>query len=348
MTGGDLTVRRLDPDAWPGIAGRFRDLGHEQTLTYGEAAAARIGAHAQYLVVERAGQPVAAALARVRALPVLGRGIAWIAAGPLISPQEGAAPSPDDVAAILAALRGELVGRQGHVLRLRPAITADLAPEAMDRAAAAAGFAPTDRAAAYLSIVTDIAQPEEALMAALHGKWRNCLRKALKSGLTLEHGPIADLSPRFERLYQEVRGAKGFEPDIPPDFFYGLDGPDFAHEALIARHEGQDIGGMTVGLAGETGVYLFGATTTAEGRRTNAGYFLMWEAYRLAAARGCRRFDLGGIDAEANPMGAQFKRRAGGAEIRAAGPYEARPAGAGGALIGLAETVHGRLKGRRS
>jgi len=340
----DLTIRQLSQDAWPEVAGEFRDLGFEQTMTYGRAAADRVGARAQYLVVERAGKPIAAALARVRGLPLLGRGIAWIASGPLALPRAGAAPSPDDMRDILAALRRDLVDRQGHVLRLRLPVIAGHDPEAMDRAAAAAGFVPTDRAAPYLSVVTDLSQPEEALMAALHGKWRGHLRKALKFELTLDHGPIATYGPRFERLYQEVSAAKGFDPDISPTFYYGLDGPDFSHEVLIAQHDGQDIGGITVGFSGEVGVYLFGATTTEQGRRMNAGYFLTWEAYRLAAARGSLCYDLGGIDAGANPSVTEFKRRAGGAEVRAAGPYEAQPAGPGGALIRLAETIHGRLK----
>ncbi|PWE32894.1 hypothetical protein DDZ14_07315 [Maritimibacter sp. 55A14] len=346
MTGAALLPRAVTPADWPAVSQAFRDLTFEQTLTYGQAAARRIGAETQFLALDdEGGTPVAAACLRLKRVPGLGRGIAWIAAGPLMCGTGAPPPEPAQIQAILAALRAH-VTQAGHILRLRLPATAGHDPQTMDEAAARAGFHPSTRAAAYRSVAIDLKQDEDALLAGLHGKWRNPLRGALKAGLELETGPIAEMSGRFDALYRQVQAAKGFNPEIPPEFYYDLEGPDFAHGVLIARKDGTDLGGFTLGLAGGTAVYLFGATAEA-GRKLNAGHFLMWQAMLHARARGMHCLDLGGIDAEANPTVTRFKRRTGGAEVTAPGPYEARPTGPGAALVGLAETVHAKLRARR-
>ena len=341
-----LTLRPVAAADWPAVSGAFQDLTYEQTLTYSRAAAARIGAKSEYVAVEDgAGKVVAAACLRIKLVPGLGRGIAWVAAGPLMHRLDEDPPDPGTVASILEGLRKH-VTKAGHVLRMRmPALPGqDIA--ALDGLAERAGYQRTDRSAVYRSIAIDLSQDQEALMAGLHGKWRNPLRNALKAGLKLESGPITELSERFHALYVQVQQAKGFQPDIPPDFYYSLEGQDFDHDVIIARADGTDQGAMTLGRAGRSAIYLFGATTET-GRRLNAGHFLMWQAMLWAKERGSQWLDLGGIDDTANPSVARFKHRTGGSEIIAPGPYEARPKGASAALILGAEAAHSWLKARR-
>lgn len=346
MTHPSLTARVVAPADWPGLSATFRDLTFEQSLTYARAAAERIGAQAQFIALfDPDEQPVAAACLRIKNVPGLGRGIAWVAAGPMMQQQDRPDPGPDEIRAILAALRAH-AQETGHILRLRLPAVMQQEVTVIDQLATAEGFQPTDRSAPYRTVIVDCTQDEEALMRGLHGKWRNPLRNALKAGLELECLPIADCSERFHALYQEVQAAKGFAPDIPPEFYYGLEGPDFDHEVLIARKDGADIGAMTIGQAGRTSVYLFGATAEA-GRRLNAGHYLMWQAILHSRKQGMKCFDLGGIDPETNPSVTRFKLRTGGAEIAAPGPYEFRPAGLSSALIGAAETLHARMKAKK-
>lgn len=340
-----LVLRPVSEEDWPEVARRFTDLTFEQSLTYGQAAAARIGGAAEFVALNDAqGLTVAAACIRIKCVPGMKRGIAWIASGPLTERQGVPDPKPEELRALLVALAAH-VHRAGHILRLRlPAIAGHNPPE-LDALAADAGFLPTDRAPGYHSVAIDLAQDEEALMAALHGKWRNPLRNVLKAGLEVDRAPIAELADRFHVLYQEVQQAKGFRPDIPPEFFYPLKGPDFDHEVLIARKDGTDLAGITLGRVGATATYLFGATTDA-GRKLNAGHFLMWQAILRCRLLNLRWFDLGGIDMNDNPSVARFKLRTGGREVKAAGPYEARPPGLAPTLIARAESLHRRLKGK--
>lgn len=334
-----LSVRRVAAEDWPSLSNRFEDLTYEQSLTYAQAAARRIGATTEFVCLHDAqGTPVAAACLRIKRVPVLNRGIAWIAAGPLIHPKGSGAPDAAMIRAILSDLR-RYVHASGHVLRLRFPVMATPSGDAIT----AAGFLFPERVSSYRTVLINPDQDDDALMRALHGKWRNSLRNALKTGMELEAGPISDLSDRFHKLYEQVQAAKGFQPDIPPDFYYPLAGPDFEHDVLIARKDGADIGAMTIGRTGTNAVYLFGATSDA-GRRLNAGHYLMWHAMLHCQEHGIRCFDLGGIDQDANPSVTRFKLRTGGTDTTAAGPFEAWPKGPMASLIGLAETLHGRLK----
>jgi len=345
MTPSPLILRDIAPADWPSLLGTFEDASYEQSLTYGQAAAERIGGAARFVALDNAeGAPIAAACVRIKRIPGLGRGIAWIAAGPLTRPRGQLTPSPDRLRDILAALRHE-IHSAGHVLRLRLPAVAGYKPDEIAPLAAAAGFTPTDRTPIYRTVLVDLEPDEEAQMKRLHGKWRNPLRNALKAGLSLDHGPIGAFAERFHRLYENVQQVKGFDPDIPPEFYYDLAGPDFHHEVLIAQADGVDVAGMTIGHTGSSAVYLFGATDEP-GRRLNAGYFLMWHSMLWSREAGMRWLDLGGINEAENPTVTRFKLRTGGQDTTAPGPWEARPPGLGGRVIDLAETIHGKLRGR--
>jgi hypothetical protein len=342
-----LRLREVAPADWPALAAGFSDLHYEQSLAYAVPAAARLGARARFLVLERDGAPVAGAVTRIKAVPGLGRGIAWIASGPFCQPCGGVAPDRETRAAILEALREELADRQGHILRLRPPALPPEDPADWAAAAQAAGFAPTGRANSYRSFAFDLAQDEEALMMASSGSWRRHLRAAMRAGLEVERGRPGEreLGARFRALYDEMRGFKAFGESIAPEFFFGLDGPDFGCEVLMARKGGRDVAAVVAGDAGESSVYLFGATGAA-GRELRAGYLLAWEGALRAKAAGLAWYDLGGVDEAENPEGFRFKSRAGGVEIVAAGPFEARPGGPLPRLVTGLEGLRARLKGR--
>ncbi|MFN3938082.1 MAG: lipid II:glycine glycyltransferase FemX [Gemmobacter sp.] len=341
MSDSGLEMRTVAPAEWPGLAARFADLGFEQTLTYAEAAARRVGAALRLVAVgDAAGRTVAAAAVRIRSVPGLGRGIAWCPAGPLLHPDGGqTSPGP-----VLAALRSGLVLREGHVLRVRPSGTAFADPDRWAEAARSAGFRPASAPRAYCSSAIDLAQDDATLMRSFDGKWRTDLRFALKSGLGLDAGDDAGLRDRFLRLFAEVKGAKGFRPDIAPEFHFALSGPDYRCEVLIATRNAQDVAGVAVGHSGPCSTYLFGATGPA-GRPLRAGYFLTWEALRRSRTQGARWYDLGGIDPAENPDVARFKQRMNGAAIRAEVWQTHGPGPLPPLVLGL-ERLRARLKGR--
>lgn len=341
-----LSVRVVPDTDWPACAQQFRDLSFEQSLTYGRAATARIGGKMCCLALERDGHLVAAAQVRIKTLPGLGRGIAWIASGPLLLPLDGPAPEPAVIAEVFAALRQQLALRQGHILRLRLPGIAFHDQDEIAAIAKTTGFAPTNRAPVYRSIAIDLRQDQTVLMANLNGKWRTDLRYALKSELTLETGTGPDMQARFLVLFRDIQAAKGFAPDITPEFHFALSGPDLSYDILIITKDGQDLAGIVIGTSGRCTVYLFGATAEV-GRALRAGYLLTWEGIRMAQQRGLDWYDLGGVDFDENPDVARFKDRMNGQKIEAVGPYETHSGGLLAHLIKALEALRSMLRRRR-
>jgi lipid II:glycine glycyltransferase (peptidoglycan interpeptide bridge formation enzyme) len=316
-----LTLRFLSSAEWLPVAAEFEDHGFEQSLTYGQAAAARIGAQARFVAIEQAGRPVAAACVRLKTVPGLGRGIAWIAAGPLTLRKGMPRPDAAGLAEVLSALRQQFCRTEGHVLRLRLPAQALYAPDLVADAMAEAGFHATSRSPVYGSAAIDLHKDEAQLLAALDAHWRRNLRFAQKSDLSLDRGDDAALQARFLTLFEAVKTAKGFRPDITPEFHFALSGPDYRHEIMIATKDGVDLAGSVVGRVGSTAVYLFGATAEA-GRPLRAGYFLHWKAIGLSRERGLSWYDLGGMDAVTNPDVTRFKEQMNGVPLLAH-PFEA-------------------------
>ena len=341
-----ISTRIIPATGWPEASARFHDLSFEQTRAYAGAAAGRIGGQTQFCLVQAGDVLLAACAARIKPVPGLGRGIAWIPSGPLILPKGAVRPDERRIADILRALRAEFVDRQGHILRLRLSGVALQNPETLRRIAAESGYAPTARTPAYRSIGIDLSRDPETILMALNGKWRTDLRFAQKSGLDLVRGNDATLQARFLAMFETIKAAKGFRPDIAPQFHFPLGatdhGSDYGVEILIACKDGQDLAGIVVGTAGQVATYLFGATTEA-GRPLRAGYSLAWQAIGLAQSRKLAWYDLGGVDATANPDVARFKDRMNGTPLFAE-PFEARPKGALAALIGGLEALRSRLK----
>lgn len=346
MSMSGISLREVSPEDWPALAQGFRDFSFEQSQTYAVPAAARIGGAARFVVLERGGGIVAAAAVRLRCIPGLRRGVAWIPSGPLLLPIGREAPDGATLQAVFEALRHEFTCRLGHVLRLRLPSTAFHDNGQIDAVAAAAGFGPCRRAPGYRSFAIDLRKDQGHLLRDLSGKWRTDLRFAQKSELALQMGRGTEFEARFQRLFDEILGAKGFRPDIMPAFHFGLSGPDLSHIILIATKDGVDLAGIVIGVTGTTAVYLFGATSEA-GRPLRAGYFLSWEGIAWARSQGCQLYDLGGVDFETNPDVARFKERMNGLELLAPGPYEARPGRAFSLLVEGIENLRGYLRQRK-
>lgn len=338
------TARFMSDREWLALAPLFWDSSFEQSLTYGQAAASRIGGTLRPVLVEDGTDPLAIALARIKAIPGLGRGIAWIPSGPMTHRRDRPPVDQDGLAQMLQALRGLICQREGHILRLRLPALAQFLPEVTSAAMARAGFQVTTRALPYHTALMDLTLDDDRLMAALHHKWRTNLRHALKAGMQVEAGDTPDLRARFLTMYHAMRAAKGFHADITPEFHFGLSGPDYHLNILVIHKDGVDVAGSVSVMVGDSSDYLFAATPEV-GRDLRAGYLLTWESILQARRRGARAFDIGGIDIKGdNPEVARFKERLNGTPASNEA-YEADGGGPVPKLIRGLESLRLRMKG---
>jgi len=169
----------------------------------------------------------------------------------------------------------------------------------------------------------DLAPSKASRRAALHGKWRNRLKRAEASGLGITARPL-DVARDAPLLALEAaqRRTRGYS---------GLPGAFTARRAkiapddtlmMIASEAGTPAAFMLMVMHGDGASYLTG-WSGARGRALNAHTLLLWRAACTLAELGHTRLDLGRIDPARAPGLARFKLGT-GAEIRHVGATRLR------------------------
>jgi lipid II:glycine glycyltransferase (peptidoglycan interpeptide bridge formation enzyme) len=329
------TAEEIDEVAWPGFAASCLEYNYEHAPVYATTVAARAGASAKFFVVRAKGSVIGAATVRVKRLPFLGGGMAYISNGPLVRRRDGEVGDLERLKTVVTALKGRLVGEEGLNLYIRPAAFPPAELSQLDATFVSAGFRHTTRVRGYDTVLIDLSHDIDHLRKSVHRKWRYNLARAEKEGLQIEVGSERRHMEQFIRVYEGMRENKAFHSRIDPRSFFQLPTQDIGLTIFVAHRNGQAIGGGVLSILGSTAVDLF-AATTEEGRNARAGYLLYWNALRYAKEHACRWYDLGGIDRHANPGGYVFKTQMGGRVVEGLRAYEAR---AGGLAATLTDTI---------
>ncbi len=333
-------IEHVDQTRWRELAPRFQDYSYRQLWGFGVACAERVGAASEHVAVLHEGDVIGLADVRIKRVPMTRTGIAYVNGGPLV--RRGRDDDSERLRLCLEALIQEYVRTRGLVLRVLP----PLGPAAWNGAQAATfsacGFGDSTRADPYRTMVLSLAPSlDEIRRQSLAQKWRNCLNRAEKNGLTVRTGADADLFERFCGLYRELINRKEFSVDLDAAFYARVQRDLTGDECFVVSLvdvDGEPAAGHVSSMLGDTCVYLLGASNEA-GMKSKASYLLQWQTIRLARERGCLHYDLGGIDPEGNPGVFHFKSGLGGVDITGPGPFETRPAGLEPNLVFAAESV---------
>jgi lipid II:glycine glycyltransferase (peptidoglycan interpeptide bridge formation enzyme) len=341
---GRVAVHHADRDEWIALAAGFEDHNYRQCFDYAAMLAARSNAVAENVVVTEDDEPIGLASVRVKRLPGTGTGIAYLSGGPLVRRRDGAR-----LERVLEALRAEYVDRRRLVLRIAPAIGDEAWNAEQDECLLAGGFLPGDHLRPYRTMMVDIGRPLADVRKGFAKKWRNLLSNAERRELRVTEGTDPGLFKDFEPLFDELVARKGIDVELGADFYAQLQPQLPESERLhvaIAWVDGAPAAGVVASIHGDTAVYLLGASNEV-GRGTNAAYLLQWKVMEAASERGCRWYDLGGIDPVGNPGVFRFKERMGGAEAFSPGPYELAPSRLRGAAVRAAERAFRAIAARR-
>lgn len=183
------------------------------------------------------------------------------------------------------------------------------------------------------TVLVDLTDSEDAILARMHHKTRYNIRLAGRRGVVVEEGRSADL-PAWYELYLETMARNQMEPLPIAHFETMLDergegsaSPVRTH-LLLARHEGRLLAGMLLALAPARATYLYGASTR-EHRNLMASYALQWETIRRAKAHGCSDYDMLGAaprktDVDTHPLAGvhRFKIGFGGRLVHREGCWD--------------------------
>ena len=325
-------------EEWLDLVAQFSDHNYRQCWEWAGAMAARTNAEVENLVISTGGTVEGLASVRIKPLPVLGGGVAYVPGGPLIK-REGESDLESRLALVLHTLRRRYVEEMGLVLRFAPLIGDAAWASLLERTYAGAGFVPARHLAPYDTIRIDLGLPLADLRASLAKRWRRNLGKSELEKLELTEGTGPGLFDDFKPLFDDLVARKAFPVGLDADHYAALQPKLAESERLllfIARVDGAPAAGLVTSMLGDTAVYLLAASNDA-GRATNAAYLLQWRAIEAAIARGCRWYDLGGVNPESNPGVYQFKSGMGGVECSAPGPYELGPSSVRAAAVRFAE-----------
>jgi hypothetical protein len=351
MSRSGMHVAPLGRPEWESCAARFRDHSYRQTWAYGTRLADKRGATSEHVAIRRGSETIALADVRIKKLPVLGGGLAYVSGGPLVRALDDTGDGLDRLDIAVEALAREYVHRRGLTLRIVAPIGLPEHNLAVAERLQAAGFARAEHGDDYRTVLLDVDRPLDELRASFHKHWRRHLNAVLRNdGLEMTFGTGLERFEVVERMSAATRARKGYELDLDAGFYADvqrvLSEPDELVVGLVLE-DGTPVAANITSIHGDTAVYLIGASTEA-GLAAKAGYLTHWRTIELLRERGLPWYDLGGIDPEANPGVTSFKLRTNGADVTAAGPFDLAPAGLRGHVVGWAESAYLRAKRARA
>jgi hypothetical protein len=287
---GDYTVEVVDKvgAAWDAIVTNFADLCLEQTAAF---MTARWGASRLAGLILRdavTGEPEAAALAVIAALPVLKRGLAYIKFGPLWRHRDRPV-RPHLLSAALDALKREFVKSQGLLLRVMPPADPEFS-EIWKQRTQRANLLLYRTAEFPKRYLVDLTLSEKEQLASLGAKWRANLR---------EVDPVEHL-PTFIGLYGDMSARKQFvdrhHVEQLPDFIRTAPG-SLRIRMFLANADSVTVAGTIIAGSGDLVFAPFSASNQ-EALPLRAGFALRWAI--INELRGSREkwLDLGGDEGD--------------------------------------------------
>lgn len=296
---------RVDEATWSELLSRFDDANIYQSWSYDGVRCGR--ENISHFVLRQDGEIVAAAQARLKRVPLLNAGIAYVRWAPAWR-RRAHEPSLDVLRQAIRAMRNEYAGRRGLALRIYPAVFRE-DDVSYTRILAEEGFTPVSSANTDRTLVLDLGHSLQELRKGLKQHWSRYLKVAEKNNLEVLEGTADELFELFIAMYREMIGRKRFaEPNDINDFRKIQKSlPDKLKMRIsICRADGQPCAGHILSAIGNTGVYLFGATPNS-GLKSRGSYLLHWRTIEWLKARGFSYYDLNGINPVTNPGTYKFK-----------------------------------------
>ncbi len=309
MESPTVTWDTCDRAAWGGHIAAVGKSNVEQCWAYGAAIAAAPKWQVHRGVVSRDGVAVAIVQAfhrRIAGLATLVR----VMRGPLTLDNQAV------TADVMIAVARSFQKRRRQVLLWLP----DL-PAGASSAAILAATGKRQMVTGYSSAWVDLNGDERALRGRLKGTWRNQLKRAEDSGVTVEvsHGGPA-LAALLE-TYDGLQKRAGFVAH-KRDFYLAFAANGEARDVLVlsAVAEGEVIAAVLVLGHGAAATYTAGWTNDV-GRSRHSHNLLLWHAAMALQRDGRRWLDMGGVETTRTPGITHFKLGMGGAVYTLAGTY---------------------------
>jgi lipid II:glycine glycyltransferase (peptidoglycan interpeptide bridge formation enzyme) len=341
-----VVVEGIDKEEWDRLVCRFLDYNFRQMWSYADVLARKQGAKHEHVAVRAGGEVVGLADVRLKHLPLLRGGLAYVSGGPLI--RRGELDDLKRAETCITALEREYIKRRGMTLRIAPSTGVKDYNTGLADLLVRRGYSVTGKSAPpYRTFLLDVTRGEDVIRAGFEQKWRNQLNAAQRQNLDVSLGVDVEMLDRFNVLLDALVRRKGFSIPLDGRFYSEVQAGASPSERLvvcIVGSGGELHAGGVFAMNGDTCVYILGATAEA-GLKSKASYLLQWAIIHEAKARGIRVYDLGGVNPETNPGVFSFKKGLGGEEI-VINNYEKHPTGLRAFFMLGAERIYRLLLAR--
>ncbi|MFC1480609.1 lipid II:glycine glycyltransferase FemX [Candidatus Omnitrophota bacterium] len=314
-----IEIRNFGQEEWNNIICQFEGVSLLQTWEFGEAKTKTGLWNVKRMVFHRGDKMFGAAQVMVKTIPILNRGLVWINRAPLCKKHEGVCI--DGYADMLTATIDYWVNQQRMYLRIVPSL---LEAEENKRCIESTGLSYLGKG--WASELLDLTCSEKELRMHLHQKWRNCLSKAERLGVQCAIGNSADLMSELLFDHRRTLTKNKFKTSVSQGLIKNIQEllpPARKMLVFAGRKDGKKLGSILVAGYGDVCIYLVGALND-DGRKVNAGNYLLWRSVCEMKKRGYKWFDLGGVDPHKTPARIlHFKRGLGAIPYSLVGEFEA-------------------------
>lgn len=325
---------------WNQLLGQFTDSNIYQSWSYGLVRSGLKGM--SHLVVKAGPRIVAIAQCRIKRIPLVGAGIAYVMWGPLWR-QRDVRPNEKVFRQAIRALRLEYAGKRGLLLRVNLALFQEDHSWAL-KILNEEGYSEIKHSQGSSTIIMDLSPSLDELFDRLRPHWQRELKVAKKLNLDIVEGVDEGLFDQFIDIYKEMVVRKKFvEPNDIHEFREiqrGLPVDQKMHIMLCRSVEGV-CAGIISSAIGSTAMYLFGATSTV-GLKRRGSYLLQWKLIQRLKEAHVPQYDLNGINPQANPGTYKFKSDLAGEkgrEVRFCGCFESCESVVSSVCVSMAERL---------
>ena len=273
---------------------------------------------------------------RIRTVPILNRGIAYILNGPIWQKRKQE-NNIHILSEIFVALRNEFVINQKLLLRIKPYIFSDKISnfDFIEKL----GFRRMEEVRQYQTLILYLDKDLDEIRKNFKQKWRNCLNQSERNGLEISEGNDKELYNDFLEIYNQMMARKKFKENVDPYKMGKMNeelNDDYKLKIFIAYKDKLPVASLVGSAIGDTGIYLLGASNEIS-MKNKASYLLQWEMIKWLKHMGCQRYDLGGIDLDDNPGGYNFKSGITDKEVFGIGTYETHKSGLSKRIVSFGE-----------
>lgn len=294
QSGVGLSLKRVSGETWDEAAAAFDGIAQEQLYAFARNRWPGVGC--EPVLFMDGSEAVGGVLVMIQPLPLKLGQLAVAKWGPVLADTQ-AEDRAETYAAMIEAMIAEFADKRGMMLSVLPKASPSPVSMAYDYLlrrgfSSGSGLLFPDR------YIVNLRQDDESLRASYAQKWRYHLKKSEKEGLSFERAGPEQLEI-FDRLYEAMTERKRFADHSAYDTVQDLmavPNNRLRPELFFVRESGEIIAGAIVFKAGDTAVYLYGATVD-RALPMRAGYFMhdliiKW----LRDNTSARWYDLGGTD----------------------------------------------------